>query len=189
MITITEAAAKKIAELVTKNEKPVKGLRIGARSESPLKVDYKLAFISEEQIEESDERVPFEGFEVFIDSDSLTLLEEATVEYVDGLMGSGFKIERPRGIPTHLHGDIAQRVHEVIENEINPGVASHGGTVSLMDVKNNTVYVQLGGGCQGCGQASVTLKDGVVRMIKEAVPEVDEVIDVTDHGAGDNPYY
>ena len=92
-------------------------------------------------------------------------------------------------MPTHLHGDIAQRVHEVIENQINPGVASHGGMVSLIDVKNNTVYVQLGGGCQGCGMAAVTLKDGVVRMIKEAVPEVDEVIDVTDHGAGDNPYY
>ena len=189
MITITEAAEKKIAELVEKSENPIKGLRIGARSESPLKVDYKLAFVSEEQIEDQDERVTFKGFDVFMDQDSLGLLEEATVDYVDGLMGSGFKIESPRKLPESLQGDLAQRVHEVIEKQINPGVAAHGGQVNLVDVKNNTVYVQLGGGCQGCGMANVTLKEGVVRMIKEGVPEVDEVIDVTDHAAGDNPYY
>jgi Fe/S biogenesis protein NfuA len=189
MITITEAAEKKIAELVAQSENPVRGLRIGAHSESPLKVDYKLAFISEEQMEEADELVAFEGFDVFLDFESLDLLEEATLEYVDGLMGSGFKIERPRKLPQNLQGDLAQRVHEILETQINPGVASHGGTVSLMDVKNTTVYVQFGGGCQGCGMASVTLKDGVVRMIKEAVPEVDEVVDVTDHAGGDNPYY
>ena len=189
MITITEAAEKKIAELVAQNEKPIKGLRIGARSEPPLKVDYKLAFVSEDQIEDSDQRVSFDGFEVFMDLDSVSLLEEATVDYVDGLMGSGFKIERPRKLPEHLEGDLAQRVHGVIEKQINPGVAAHGGMVSLMNVKENTVYVQLGGGCQGCGMADVTLRDGVVRMIKEGVPEVEEVVDVTDHGAGENPYY
>lgn len=189
MITVTEAAEKKIAELVAKNDRPIKGLRIGARSESPLKVDYKLAFVSEEQVEASDERVSFDGFDVFMDPDSIDLLEDATVDYVDGLMGSGFKIERPRKLPKHLEGDLAQRVHEVIEKQINPGVAAHGGTVNLVDVKNSTVYVQLGGGCQGCGMASVTLRDGVVRMIKEGVPEVEEVVDVTDHDSGENPYY
>lgn len=189
MITITEAAEKKIAELVAQNEKPIKGLRVGARSESPPKVDYKLAFVSEDQIKDSDRRLSFDGFEVFINSDSVALLEDATVDYVDGLMGSGFKIERPRKLPEHLESDLAQRVHDVIEKQINPGVAAHGGLVSLMNVKENTVYVQLGGGCQGCGMASVTLRDGVVRMIKEGVPEVEEVVDVTDHGAGENPYY
>ena len=144
---------KKIAELVAQNEKPIKGLRIGASSESPLKVDYKLAFVSEDQIEDSDQSVSFAGFEVFMDPDSVDLLKEATVDYVDGLMGSGFKIERPQKMPEHLKGDLAQRVHEVIEKQINPGVAAHGGMVSLMHVKENTVYVQLGGGCQGCGMA------------------------------------
>ena len=124
-----------------------------------------------------------------MDLDSVGLLEEATVDYIDGLMGSGFKIERPRKLPEHLEGDLAQRVHEVIEKQVNPGVAAHGGMVSLMNVKENTVYVQQCGGCQGCGMASVTLRDGVVRMIKEGVPEVEEVVDVTDHGAGENPYY
>jgi Fe-S cluster biogenesis protein NfuA len=68
-------------------------------------------------------------------------------------------------------------------------VASHGGHVSLIDVKDKAVYLQLGGGCQGCGMADVTLKQGIEVMIKEAVPEIEEIYDVTDHAGGDNPYY
>ena len=114
---------------------------------------------------------------------------QAKVDYVDGLMGAGFKIESLRKMPVHLSGPMAEAVHKVIETQINPGVASHGGVVTLVDIKDKTVVVQLGGGCQGCGQADVTLKEGIVRSIKEAVPEVEEVVDATDHGSGENPYY
>ena len=189
MLTITEAAEKKIAELVSESEKPVKGLRIGARLDAAQQIDYKLAFVSDEQVGDEDEIATFEGFDVFIDPDSADLLAEAKVDYVDGLMGSGFKIERPRKMPAHLSGPMAETVHRVIETQINPGVASHGGVVTLVDIKDKTVVVQLGGGCQGCGQADVTLKEGIVRMIKEAVPEVEEVVDATDHASGENPYY
>ena len=82
MITITEAAEKKIAELVAQNEKPIKGLRIGASSESPLKVDYKLAFVSEDQIEDSDQIVSVAGFEVFMDPDSVDLLKDSDMVVV-----------------------------------------------------------------------------------------------------------
>lgn len=189
MLTITEAAEKKIAELVTESEKPIKGLRIGARLDGAQQVDYKLAFVSDEQIDDEDEIIAFDSFDVYIDSDSGDLLAEAKVDYVDGLMGAGFKIERPRKMPAHLSGPMAEAVHRVIETQINPGVASHGGVVTLVDIKDATVVVQLGGGCQGCGQADVTLKEGIVRMIKEAVPEVLEVVDATDHDSGENPYY
>ena len=189
MINITEAAEKKIAELVTENEKPVKGLRIGARLDAAQQVDYKLAFISEDQIAAEDQIANFEGFDIFIDPDSVELLAEAKVDYVDGLMGSGFKIERPRKMPEHLSGPVAEAVHRVIETQINPGVASHGGVVTLEDIKGNTVFLQMGGGCQGCGQVDVTLKQGIIRMIQEAVPEIEQVVDATDHESGENPYY
>ena len=189
MITITEAAEEKIAELVTQSEKPVRGLRIGASLDAAMQVDYKLAFISAEQIASDDQIVSFDVFDVFMDSDSAEILDEARVDYVDGLMGSGFKIERPRKMPAPLSGPMAETVHRVIETQINPGVASHGGIVTLVDIKEQKVFVQLGGGCQGCGQADVTLKEGIVRMIKEAVPEVEEVVDATDHESGENPYY
>ena len=85
--------------------------------------------------------------------------------------------------------EIRTKVEELLENEINPGVAGHGGHVSLVDVKGNAVYLQLGGGCQGCGMADVTLKQGIERLIRERVPEVGEILDTTDHAGGRNPYY
>ncbi len=84
---------------------------------------------------------------------------------------------------------LRDRIQELIDNSINPAVAGHGGYIELLDVKENTVYLRMGGGCQGCGAADVTLKAGIERMIFEEVPEVTEVLDVTDHASGGNPYY
>jgi len=189
MITITEIAQKKIVELMEKSEAPVQGLRIGARSVSPIKVDYKMAFVSEDQQNPDDKVVDFDGFTVHLDPDSAETTDEATVDFVDGLTGSGFKIDRPQNLPPGLDGTIVDRIMRVIDEQINPGLASHGGRISLIDVKKSTAYVQLEGGCQGCGMAQVTLKEGVEVMIKEAVPEIEQVLDVTEHGDGTNPYY
>ena len=85
--------------------------------------------------------------------------------------------------------DLRARVQELIYTMINPAVAGHGGVVELIDVQDNRVYLQMGGGCQGCGAADVTLKSGIERLIKEEIPEVVEVLDTTDHASGSNPYY
>ena len=85
--------------------------------------------------------------------------------------------------------DIKSKVQELIDTSINPAVAGHGGYVELLDVKDNVVYLQMGGGCQGCGAADITLKAGIERLIKEEMPEIVEVLDTTDHAAGANPYY
>ena len=84
--------------------------------------------------------------------------------------------------------DLKERVQHLLDTSINPGVAGHGGFVRLMDVQDNVVYLQMGGGCQGCGMADVTLKQGIETMIREELPEVVDIIDVTDHAAGENPY-
>ena len=85
--------------------------------------------------------------------------------------------------------EIRSKIETVLETEINPAVASHGGFIRLIDVHNNSVVIQMGGGCQGCGMASVTLKQGVETAIRRAVPEVGAIVDATDHAAGRNPYY
>ena len=85
--------------------------------------------------------------------------------------------------------ELMTKVQDLIENMINPAVAGHGGFVQLVDVKDNNVYLQMGGGCQGCGAADVTLKQGIERLIKEEIPEIEEVLDTTDHASGSNPYY
>ena len=78
---------------------------------------------------------------------------------------------------------------QVIEERINPGIAMHGGNVTLVEVREDVAYLEMSGGCQGCGMAAVTLKQGIERMLTEEVPEIQGVVDVTDHSTGDNPYY
>lgn len=81
------------------------------------------------------------------------------------------------------------KVNAVIQERINPAVASHGGMIELMEVKNNDVFLKMSGGCQGCGMAAVTLKQGVEEALKRELPEIRDIYDITDHSAGQNPYY
>jgi Fe/S biogenesis protein NfuA len=88
-----------------------------------------------------------------------------------------------------MSDELRSKVQELIDTMINPAIAGHGGFVDLVDVQDNRVYLQMGGGCQGCGAADVTLKSGIERLIKDELPEVTEVLDTTDHASGTNPYY
>lgn len=85
--------------------------------------------------------------------------------------------------------EVRRLVQDVLTNEINPAVAAHGGWVELIDVKGNELFIKMGGGCQGCGMADVTLKQGVEKSIRRAVPQIGAIMDTTDHGSGRNPYY
>lgn len=85
--------------------------------------------------------------------------------------------------------DLKWAIDDLLAREINPAVATHGGWVELIDVKKNNVYLRLGGGCQGCGAADVTLKQGIEKAIRSLAPSVGEILDTTDHAAGRNPYY
>ena len=85
--------------------------------------------------------------------------------------------------------EIRERVQHLLETQINPAVGAHGGWVELLGVQGNNVFLQLGGGCQGCGMADVTLKQGIETLLREEIPELGEVLDQTDHAAGRNPYY
>ncbi|HJS71294.1 MAG TPA: NifU family protein [Acidimicrobiia bacterium] len=88
-----------------------------------------------------------------------------------------------------LTGPLVDRVQQVIQEEVNPRIASHGGGAELVSVDGTIAYLRLFGGCQGCGLAQVTLKQGIERIILESIPELSQVVDVTDHASGDNPYY
>lgn len=105
-------------------------------------------------------------------------------------LGSGRPIVSPsyfESLPAE--SDLRWAIGDLLDREINPAVASHGGYVELIDVKKNNVYIRLGGGCQGCGAADVTLKQGIEKAIRGLAPTVGEILDTTDHAAGRNPYY
>jgi Fe/S biogenesis protein NfuA len=124
-------------------------------------------------------------------------LEGATIDWSDDLMRGGLMVLNPNKPspavgtrpPADLSGPVSQRVMQVIDQQINPAIAMHGGSAELVAVEDDTAYVRLGGGCVGCGMATVTLTQGIEVAITEAVPEVERVVDVTDHASGTNPYY
>jgi Fe/S biogenesis protein NfuA len=114
------------------------------------------------------------------------------VDWVETLQGSGFKVENPNIKPigaTTPEGPLADRVKHVIEYQINPSIAGHGGAVTLVDVRDSVVYLEMQGGCQGCGMAAVTLAQGIRRILMESLSEIRDIVDVTNHDAGSNPYY
>ena len=81
------------------------------------------------------------------------------------------------------------KVQDILDREINPAIAMHGGVITIVDVKEADIFIKMGGGCQGCGSAQMTLNEGVERMIREHIPELGRIVDTTDHSAGTNPYY
>jgi Fe/S biogenesis protein NfuA len=107
--------------------------------------------------------------------------------------GGGPAPRPPASAASALSGDLdselARRVVAVLERDVNPSIAAHGGHAELVGIDGATAYLRLGGGCQGCGMATVTLSQGIEVAITEAVPEIDAIVDVTDHASGSNPYF
>ncbi|HEY43166.1 MAG TPA: iron-sulfur cluster assembly accessory protein [Anaerolineae bacterium] len=186
MITITDTAKEKI--LAAMEAKDVKGmaLRLAIVGRGPMGFRYSMAFVPSTEKKPEDVVSNFGELQVFIDPESAPNLEGATMDYLEDNFQQGFKIDNPNPLWTD---PIAQAVQEVIDTQINPGIAMHRGFVTLLDVKNGVAYITFGGGCQGCGMVDVTLKQGVEVMIREAIPEIDQVLDTTDHAGGNNPYY
>jgi Fe/S biogenesis protein NfuA len=122
----------------------------------------------------------------------------ATIDWLDDPFGGGgLRVDNPNTPspaigappPADLSGDVAQRVIQVLDQQVNPSIAAHGGRAELVAVEQGTAYLRLGGGCQGCAMATVTLSQGIETAIIQAVPEITSVVDVTDHQSGTNPYF
>ncbi len=190
-LTVTENAIEKFKSVLEEENRQGTGIRVTAqRGMSPFSVEYGLAFVEAGQEHPADKVTEVDGIKFYVDPQSEPMVDGATVDYVTGLSETGFKITNPKtSAPPTPKGPMAEKVQHVINSKINPAVAGHGGNVSLVDVKDKVAYLRFGGGCQGCGMVDVTLKQGVEVMIKEAVPEIQGVMDVTDHADGKNPYY
>jgi Fe/S biogenesis protein NfuA len=134
---------------------------------------------------------------VVIPASSVDALRGAVLDREGDLTFGGLVIHEPEPAnpavgtapPGELGGDVGERVRAVLERQINPAIAGHGGAAELVAVEEGTAYLRLGGGCQGCGMVAVTLRQGIERAIRAAAPEITRVVDVTDHAQGVNPYY
>ena len=186
MVTITEAAQTQISSLLADEDRRGLALRLAITGRRPGGFQYKLGFVREDEKATDDVVIDAGRFKVFIDAESAPNLQGATLDFQEDPLQSGFKIENPNSGWTDPK---AIAIQKLLDEHINPAVAEHGGYVVLLDVKDDVAYVALGGGCQGCGMADVTLKQGIEALITEEVPGIRQVIDTTDHASGTNPYY
>ncbi len=186
MLTITEMAQKRVAEAMKDEERDDLALRITITGRTGGGFSYQMDLVGHDETRPGDEVLETDTFKVYVDSESAPDLEGATIDFVTRLSENGFKFENPNS----AWGDsVAADVQRILDDQINPQIAAHGGFVTLLEVKDETAFIKMGGGCQGCGMADLTLKQGVEQAILEAVPTVRRVLDSTDHAAGTNPYY
>ncbi len=185
---ITSTAVKKVREMGDKQQPDGYGLRIIVDVGGPEGFFYDLDF--ETQARPDDQVMVADGLTVYIDAKSHDRFKDGTVDYVETADFSGFHFENPnKGSGPSDEAPLTERVQWILDSEINPGVAAHGGHVDLVEVQDNNVLLKFGGGCHGCSSSSATLKYGIETRLKEKFPEIGEIIDVTDHSTGENPYY
>lgn len=192
MVSITESAQEYLAELLEKQNVEGIAVRIFILDAGTPRAETCISFCRPGEEKEDDEVKQYKGFKSFIEQHSIPFLEDAVVDFQKDSMGGQLTIKAPNSRMPKLTEDspLEDRVNYILYNEINPGLAAHGGHVSLEEIFESSVAVlRFGGGCQGCGMVDVTLKDGVEKTLLSQIPQLTEVRDVTDHSIKENAYY
>jgi len=186
LLTVTPDARAKIDSVRSSNDFLDALLRVKVAGRSGPRLQYEIALEDPRDRTEADVAVELGGLTVVVDPDSADQLAGSTIDLDPGITGGGLRVDNPN---EGWRDPLARAVQAVLDTRINPGVGGHGGMVSLIDVRDGTAFMRFGGGCQGCAAVDVTLRAGVEAALRDAVPEITAVVDVTDHAAGENPYY
>jgi Fe/S biogenesis protein NfuA len=192
MIEISESAQAYLCELLEKQEQDDVGIRVFVAQPGTPNAETCIAYCRPGEEQEGDVAVPYEGFTAWFEGRSSGYLEDATVDYAEDRMGGQLTIKAPNARLPQVGPDasLEDRINYVLYNEINPGLASHGGMVTLVEVLDDmTAVLQFGGGCQGCSAVDITLKHGVEKSLLEQVPELVGIKDSTDHTQSEHAYY
>lgn len=191
-IEITEGAEAYLAELIEKQNIDNMSVRVFITQPGTRYAETCLAYCRPEEVNEKDKIQQMDTLTVHVDEVSIPYLEEAIIDFAKDRMGGQLTIKAPNAKLPKVTADspLKDRVNYVLVTEINPGLASHGGDVSLVEItEDGYAVLEFGGGCQGCSAIDLTLKDGVEASLKEKVPEIVGVRDVTDHSVTDNAYF
>jgi len=193
-LNFSDKARDMVLSFMDQEEDGLQALRIAVDG-SPFAPNYELTLVDADTRDESDLEVNAGSFSVLVDKASAGRLNGATVDFVETVQESGFQITPdPDALKSAMDGagpagELAERVTHVLDTEINPAIAAHGGVINLVDVQGTEIFIEMAGGCQGCAMSRMTLRQGVERMVSQSVPEVTAIHDVTDHASGDNPYF
>ena len=192
MINISSSAQTYLQGLLAKQEDADVAIRIFVAQPGTPQAETCIAYCRPGEEQEGDIAVEYEGFRAWFEGRSEAYLEDAEVDYQGDQMGGQLTIKAPNARVPKVGPDapIEDRINYVLYNEINPGLAAHGGVVSLVEVTaENQAVLQFGGGCQGCSAVDITLKSSVEGTLLEQVPELTGVVDHTDHSFTENAYY
>jgi Fe/S biogenesis protein NfuA len=191
MLTFTDRAREMVLNFLEQSDGEFQALRIMVNGGSPVAPTFELTLVGQEDRSEDDMEIDGGGFTVLVDAGSADRLDGAKVDFVERVNERGFEVI-PRGpelSETKPSGPLAEKVQAILDQQVNPAIAAHGGQILLRNVKDTEVFMEMTGGCQGCAMSRMTLRQGVERMIRQAIPEVTAIHDVTDHSAGENPYF
>ena len=191
-MNITPSAQEYLADLLSNQEEDTTGIKIFVSEPGTPRAETCIAYAKDDE-DFSDYRIIEEfKFSLYLEEKSIDFLKDAEVDYSPDIFGGTLTIKAPNAKLPQISEDasIEDKINYVLYSEINPGLASHGGEVSLIEVVNEeTAILQFGGGCQGCGMVDLTLKDGVEKTLLEQVEGLKNVKDVTDHSYRENAYY
>jgi Fe/S biogenesis protein NfuA len=191
MIHISDSAQSHFLKLIQREALPGLGVRLTAVSPGTAKADVRLEFAEPADLHGDEWAVDCEGFTVWLDAASVSYLDGAQIDYETKGTGGQLQIRAPKikGQAPAESASLVERVHYLVEHEINPQLAQHRGHVEVQEVTaDGVVMLRFGGGCHGCGMADVTLKQGIEKTLLEKVPGVTAVRDATDHDTGQAPY-
>lgn len=183
-VTITESAQEYLAELLSKQNCEGIAIRMFVANPGTPQAETCIAYCRPGEEQEEDVKLDLEKISAYFEGRSLPFLEDAKVDYSADRMGGQLTIRAPNSKMPQVNDDspIEDRINYVLYNEINPGLASHGGNVSLVEyTADHYAVLKFGGGCQGCSAVDVTLKEGVEKTLKEKIPGLKGVRDMTDH--------
>ncbi|WP_299176609.1 Fe-S biogenesis protein NfuA [uncultured Neptuniibacter sp.] len=194
-ITVTETAEEYLVELLSKQDVEGMAVRMFVTQPGTSYAETCLAYCRPDEVIEDDEILELPTLRFYIENTSVPYLEEALVDFAKDRMGGQLTIKAPNAKVPKVSADspVEEQINYILYSEVNPGLASHGGEVKLMEVveeeNGHIAVLQFGGGCQGCSAVDMTLKDGVEATLVERIESVIGVRDITDHSVTDQAYY
>jgi len=192
MIEITESAQSYFQRLIEQQDEVDLGLRISVNQAGTPNAGCDLQFCPQGHQHDDDVVIPYPAFKLFVEQGSESWLEKAQIDFEENATGGSLTIRAPgiKGSEPAADAPLDRRIEWLLESEINPSLAAHGGRVSLVEItREMEAVLQFGGGCHGCGMVDVTLKQGIEKTLLQKIPQLTAVIDSTDHRSGKNPYY
>ena len=192
MITISESAQAHFRKLLEKQAENT-NIRVFVMNPGTPNAECSVSYCPPDAVEPEDSRQPFDGFDAIIDPNSAPFLEEAAIDFISDQMGSQLTLKAPNAKMRKVDdsASLAERVEYVLQSQVNPSLAAHGGRVTLTEITDDGVAtLQFGGGCNGCSMVDVTLKEGIEKQLLELFPgELTGAKDATEHARGEHSFY